>query len=192
MLIVPDHLKQERLISPEYLAQQRTLHENPDYGVASTHFAPIVAKVMNQYGVTQLLDYGAGKGRLGQTLTGKRMVDHRFILQHYEPAMDEWADEPEPMQMVACLDVLEHIEPNRIENVLDDLQRCTLEIGVFSVSTEPAMKTLSDGRNAHLIIEPASWWLPKLLARFDLHTFQKMPDGFFVLVTPLEVQHGSN
>jgi hypothetical protein len=192
MLIVPDHLKQSRLISPEYREQQKTLHENPDYGVASQHFAPIVAKVMNQYEVTQLLDYGAGKGRLGQTLIGRRLVDHKFILQHYDPAMPEWSDEPEPMQMVACIDVLEHIEPDLIDNVLDDLQRCTLEVGLFSISTEPAMKTLSDGRNAHLIIQPPAWWLPKLLARFDLHTFQKSPDGFFVLVSPLEVRHGSN
>ena len=101
MLIIPDHLKQSRLISDRYLAQQKKLHENPDYGVASEHFAPIVARVMNQYAVTQLLDYGAGKGRLGRTLMDQRMVDHRFLIQHYEPAMPEWAEEPEPSQMVA-------------------------------------------------------------------------------------------
>ena len=187
MLIIPDHLKQSRLISDRYLAQQKKLHENPDYGVASEHFAPIVARVMNQYAVTQLLDYGAGKGRLGRTLMDQRMVDHRFLIQHYEPAMPEWAEEPEPSQMVACIDVLEHIEPDLIDNVLDDLRRCTLEIGLFSIATEPAMKTLDDGRNAHLIIKPAAWWLPKLMARFDLHVFQKSNDGFFVLVTPNEV-----
>lgn len=182
MLIVPDHHRQSRLISDGYRAQQAQMHENPDYGVASTHFAPIVAKVMNQHQVAQLLDYGAGKGRLGQTLIGKRLVDHKFFLQQYEPAHPDWGDLPEPAEMVACLDVLEHIEPELLDNVLDDLQRVTLSIGLFSVATEPALKTLPDGRNAHLIVEPPAWWLPKIMARFDLQVFQRTPDGFFVLV----------
>lgn len=187
MLIVPDHLKATRLISDEYRAQQTKLHENPDYGTASVQYAPIVAKVMNQYLVEQLLDYGAGKGRLGQTLIGKRLVDHKFVLQQYEPSDPSMSELPTPMEMVACIDVLEHVEPELLDNVLDDLKRCTLSVGLFSVATLPAKKLLPDGRNAHLIVQPAEWWLPKLLQRFDLHVFQKTPDGFFVLVMAKEV-----
>ncbi len=188
-LILPDDVKKDRLITPEYRQMQKTLHENPDYGVASQYYAPLVARVMNQFHVTQLLDYGAGKGRLGKTLMDNKLVDHGFLIQHYEPSNPDWADAPEPMEMVACIDVLEHIEPDLLDNVLDDLQRCTLSIGAFTVATEPAMKTLPDGRNAHLIVQPASWWLPKIMERFELHSFQKMQDGFFVLVMPHEVQH---
>ena len=78
MLILPDGVRQERLISDEYRAQQRAMHANPEYGVASQAFAPVVAKVMNQYAVVELLDYGAGKGRLAQTLMRDRLVDHPF------------------------------------------------------------------------------------------------------------------
>jgi hypothetical protein len=187
-LIVPDEVKRDRLISPEYRKAQTQMHENPDYGVASTHFAPVVAKLMNQHGITELLDYGAGKGRLGQTLMRKQLVDHAFRVQHYEPANPDWADAPEPSEMVACIDVLEHIEPELLDNVLDDLQRVTDGIGIFSVGTMPAMKTLPDGRNAHLIIEDAKWWLPKIMSRFDLHIFQRTSDGFFVVVMAHEVK----
>ena len=38
---------------------------NPNYEMASVHFAPTVAEILNQ--ATELLDYGAGKGRPGQT-----------------------------------------------------------------------------------------------------------------------------
>lgn len=183
MLIVPDELKLAHLISDEYKAEQANLHKNPDYGVASVHYAPMVSKVCNQYGVKELLDYGCGKARLMTALE----VDHKMDIQLYEPSNPEWADLPEPSEMVACIDVLEHIEPNKLDNVLDDLQRVTQSIGLFTVATTPAMKTLSDGRNAHLIIEPASWWLPKIMQRFELHTFQKMPDGFLVLVMANEV-----
>jgi 2-polyprenyl-3-methyl-5-hydroxy-6-metoxy-1,4-benzoquinol methylase len=188
VLILTDDQRRERLISDEYRRQQVELHEDENYGVASTHFAPLVAKVVNQYGVDEMLDYGAGKGRLAQTLIRDRLIDHPMRIQHYEPAVVEWADMPEPCEMVACLDVLEHIEPALLDNVLDDLQRVTKSIGLFTVSTVEAMKVLPDGRNAHLIVEPASWWLPKILERWDLHVFQKTQDGFMVLVMANEIE----
>ena len=55
------------LISDEYRRMQQQLHENPNYGVASVGYAPLVAEVLQQVGMVELLDYGAGKGRLGQT-----------------------------------------------------------------------------------------------------------------------------
>jgi len=42
------------------------------------------------------------------------------------------------------------------------------------------VKVLPDGRNAHLIQQPAGWWLPKILERFELVTFNRMPQGFWV------------
>lgn len=181
-LILVDGSQQPRLISEEYRRLQTALHRDVNYGVASTHMAPTVAKVINQYGVAELLDYGCGKGRLAETLAERRLVDHPLRIQQYDPAMPDVADAPEPAEMVACIDVLEHIEPDLLDNVLDDLRRCTREIGLFTIATEPAMKTLADGRNAHLTVQPAAWWLPQLMRRFDLHVFQRTADGFLVLV----------
>ena len=177
-LIVPPELQQSRLISDDYRKQQQELHKNPDYGVASIHFAPIVSKVINQYGVETLLDYGCGKSNLAKNLE----VDHALSIQLYDPAIPDWADAPEPCEMVACIDVLEHIEPALLENVLDDLKRCTQRIGVFTVSTVFAEKTLDDGRNSHLIVRPMEWWLPTIMERFDLHVVQRPQGGFLVLV----------
>jgi hypothetical protein len=78
--------------------------------------------------------------------------------------------------------VLEHIEPNLIDNVLDDLKRVTAALGVFTVHTGPAAKVLLDGRNAHLIQRPAAWWLPKFMERFELAQFQRMAMGFWIVV----------
>lgn len=174
------------LISESYREQQAKLHEKyAEYGSASVHAAPVVAKLINQYQITDLLDYGAGKLRLFKALKG--LVHHKMRLQAYEPAAEDLALRlpPNPAQMVVCIDVLEHIEPEHLDAVLDDLHRVTKEIGFFTISTVPAKKTLEDGRNAHLIQEGPEFWLPKLLQRFDLQTFQKNEEGFFVLVTPL-------
>jgi hypothetical protein len=166
-------------ISEEYRQQQQKLHENPNYGTASVQFAPMVTKIINQAQVEELLDYGAGKMRLFQNIK----PEHKLRLQAYDPAIPELSADPLPMQMVTCIDVLEHIEPELLDNVLDHLKALTLEIGFFTVHTGPAVKVLPDGRNAHLIQQPPAWWLPKILDRFELQTFQKMENGFMVVVT---------
>lgn len=168
------------LISEEYREQQRKLHENPNYGVMSVKYAPLVSNVINKLHITELLDYGAGKGRLAQNLK----VDHKMRIQMYEPANPDWAFPPSPSQMVTCIDVLEHIEPDNLDDVLDDLKRVTNEVGFFTIHTGPAMKVLDDGRNAHLIQQDADWWLPKILARWQLNTFQRTENGFWVMVEP--------
>src|SRR3954469_14871984 len=93
-----------------YREVQSALHLNPQYGVASVEYAPLVADVMQKLGTRELLDYGAGKGRLGATL--EDMFDEPFTIHHYDPAIPQWSDSPEPCSLVTCIDVLEHIEPN--------------------------------------------------------------------------------
>lgn len=168
------------LISEEYRKMQEELHRNPNYGVASVQYAPIVVQVLDQVHPTELLDYGAGKGRLGETL--KTLMPNPPQIRHYDPARPEWAATPQPAPFVTCIDVLEHIEPDLLDNVLDDLQRVTAGYGVFTVHTGPAVKVLADGRNAHLIQEPPDWWLPRFMCRFELVMFQAMPQGFWVVV----------
>jgi len=166
------------LYSEEYQKQQEALHENPHYGKASIHYAPMVSELMNKLEVHHLLDYGAGKCNLGKHLK----VDHKFTYQAYDPGVPELAGDPVPAEMVACIDVLEHIEPDFLENVLDHLEALTEAVLFCTVCTAPAKKTLPDGRNAHLIVRPIEWWLPKIMERFDLQACQVTgPHTFYVL-----------
>lgn len=168
------------LISESYRKQQETLHKDPNYGTASVQYAPLVAGVMNHMGVTELLDYGAGKMRLWTALMEQGKVKQQFTYRAYEPADPKHCAEPKPADMVACIDVLEHVEPECLDAVLDDLQRLTLRVGLFTVHTEPAKKTLPDGRNAHLIQQNMCWWLAKFAERFDVQTLQKQHMGFSI------------
>jgi hypothetical protein len=160
---------------------QQTLHENPNYGVASVQYAPLVAQLLQNFKETELLDYGAGKGRLGQTLA-QILPGYPVQIQHYDPAIPQWSKDPAPRPFVTCIDVLEHIEPDYLDNVLDHLQRLTQRIGFFTVHTGPAVKVLPDGRNAHLIQQPPAWWLPKFLDRFELVKYSRVAQGFWVVV----------
>lgn len=180
------------LITEAYRAQQTQMHEMYNYGTASINYAPTVANIIHSYHVTELLDYGAGRLNLIKEISDKRMVAHKFTYTPYEPSNAKYSATPQPSEMVACIDVLEHIEPECLDNVLEDLARVTKKIGLFTVSCVEAKKVLPDGRNAHLIIEQPDWWLPKIMSRFELQSFQKTPDGFLVLVTPCQFQPTQN
>jgi hypothetical protein len=168
------------LISEEYRRLQEALHGDPLYGVASVEYAPIVADYVRRNRIKVVLDYGAGKGRLGEELDW--LVPWALDVRRYDPGVPKWAAAPEPAEFVACIDVLEHIEPELLPNVLDDLRRVTAGSALFTVHTGPAGKTLADGRNAHLIQQPARWWLPRIMERFELVRFSVMPHGFWTIV----------
>lgn len=164
------------LITDEYKSMQAELHKNPEYGVSSTLYAPIVDMVIAQYQIKELLDYGAGKCRLKDSLT------ESVIYTPYEPSNPLWDATPEPCELVACIDVLEHIEPDCLDNVLDDLKRLVLAYGIFTIHTGAAKKILPDGRNAHLTQESWDWWEKKLSNRFDIIKHISINNGIVVLV----------
>jgi len=167
------------VISAAYKAEQRRMHEdNPNYGVASVQYAPVVTMLINKLGITELLDYGCGKGRLAKSIA----PDHEVKVRMYDPGISGIDEKPDSAQFVTCIDVLEHIEPEYVYDVLDDLSRVVEFYGFFTIHTGPAIKVLSDGRNAHLIQKGADWWLPLIMERFELIQFVAQPNGFYVVV----------
>ena len=169
----------QSLISDAYRAQQTELHAEGKYGYASIHYAPLVNQIVKNLEVNHLLDYGCG-GNLN--LYKNLNVDKKLTYQAYDPAIPDYAGEPVPAQMVACIDVLEHIEPEFLEAVLDDLCRLTEVVLFCTIHTGPAKKSLPDGRNAHLTQQPMSWWLPKLWSRFDLQSVQVTGEHNFYVI----------
>ena len=170
-------------ISAGYLEQQRKLHENPNYGVASLSFAPIVADLIKQTGCKSVSDYGAGKKRLLEGLRQSGVEPKPYL--PYDPVFPEYGA-PQPADLVCCIDVLEHIEPNLVDNVILELSKITTNLGSFSIHMGPAAKTLSDGRNAHLIQKTSSWWLKKLTDYFEiihLQSHQMMGRGIWLIVS---------
>ena len=170
------------LITNEYLIQQKILHENPNYGVASLAFGPIVELLIQKYEIKTITDYGAGKCNLKRYVKGA-------LYQPYDPVFPEYGP-ASPADLVCCIDVLEHIEEDCLHDVLADLYRITNGIGFFSIHTGPAAKYLHDGRNAHLIQAPANWWLPHICRYFKVHKLQEhslLGSGFWIIVSRSDI-----
>ena len=167
------------LITESYRQQNALLHEdkNQYYGVAGKAYIPLLTNIYLEYECNDILDYGCGKGKIAKML-------RRFPIRNYDPAIPEFSDMPEPADLVICLDVMEHIEPECLDNVLEHLRKLVGRIGLISVSTRLAKKTLPDGRNAHLIVEEPEWWLPKFLKHFRLQEYVRSENQFHVVVYP--------
>jgi len=168
-------------ISPEYQELQKKLHENPNYGVASLKYAQAVIELAQKSGAKSISDYGAGKCNLQKKMHELGKKDFEYF--PYDPSFPTYGEAKEA-DLVCCIDVLEHIEPEYLEAVLKDLHRITTTLGLFTIHTGAAMKELADGRNAHLIQKPSSWWLPQLCQYFEINQLQQVPGGFLLVVTP--------
>jgi hypothetical protein len=171
-------------ISEHYLNQQIKLHEDPNYGIASIQYAPLVADIMKKIEAKSISDYGAGKKNLYFTLKNFGLGNFEYF--PYDPAFPEYG-EAKIADLVCCIDVLEHIEPNYVNDVIDALANITKNIGFYTIATGPALKILNDGRNAHLIQEPSSWWLAKLVKHFDIIELRSYAhNAFWVIVKPIK------
>jgi len=168
------------VITEAYRALQQELYATTNYGVASLELAPLVKATMAEFGARSLSDYGAGRQNLCKALQAAGLS---FEYHPYDPAFPEYG-EARPADLVACIDVLEHVEPECLRDVLDDLKRITTTRGLFSVHTGPAMKTLSDGRNAHLNQQAPDWWRSELGAYFSVKRMKVTGETVVFLVEP--------
>jgi hypothetical protein len=167
------------LFTPQHIASQKQVHEEcPAYGSASLVFAPMVSELINANEVRTLLDYGSGLGQVPANLE----LNHQVDVQLYDPAIDTFADQAKPAEMVICLDVLDVVEPDCVDAVLDHLRQLTLKMAFFSINTaapEGAVHPSTGYQNVE-------WWLPKLMQRFELHYFSRIGNGFVVVLKALD------
>lgn len=163
------------LISPAYREEQRMLHARPGgYGGKGNKWAGPVEQLAKRYGATSVLDYGCGQGSLGLTLRAIRMPGVRF--DDYDPAVIGKDHLPMFADLVVCTDVLEHIEPDRLDGVLAHLHMLARKAVFLVVATRPSSKVLTDGRNAHLILEDEAWWSARVAqAGFAVELGPKSP-----------------
>lgn len=148
------------LLTENYRQQLAWMHrKHKSFGAGSRHRKERILSL----GYGDILDYGCGKGWLGAS-------------KKYDPAIQEFSGDPEPADLVVCTDVLEHVEPELLDDVLKHIASKMLRAGYFTIGCAPAAKKLPDGRNAHLIVKPPTWWLEKLSGFFVVEDHQVRKD----------------
>lgn len=160
-----------------YKQQQIELHQRePGYGTSSAKHAARIIDLAKRLGTRSVLEYGCGKRTLSQAMP--------FHITDYDPFIPECSDEPALHDLVVCSDVLEHIEPDCLPDVLSHLSSKVGKLVFIDIACRPAKKVLADGRNAHLIQEKPDWWLARLASFFDISYAQVYDGGFIYVGTP--------
>ena len=170
-------------ISSDYQKQIRLLHDSEkSFGGGSK--ADIVAQIILTLEIDSLSDYGAGKKVLENRLLSEFGINVNYL--PYDPAFQEYGD-ASPADLVCCIEVLEHVEPECLESVLKHLAKIVVKYGFFTVHCGPSSKILPNGQNAHLIQKSILWWLPQISHHFEIQWLRKTSvQGFAVLVSPKE------
>ena len=115
---------------------------------------------MKEWKPSTLLDYGCGKGHI---LANLREQYPQTICEGYDPAVTMFNKKiTNTYECVFSNDVLEHIEPEFLPDVLENINSLSSRYIWLRIDTLPARKNLPDGRNAHLILESSDWWTDQI------------------------------
>lgn len=143
------------LVSHHYRDQLTEMHLTHKWGGDGGKHAAAVEAFISEIHATSVLDYGCGRGKLAKALAPRRVHE-------YDPGIPGKEGRPKPVDVVVCTDVLEHVEPAKLAAVLDHIFRLARLGAYFVVATRPAHATLPDGKNAHLLVENAEFWVENL------------------------------
>jgi len=116
---------------------------------------------IKRYNPKSILDFGCGTGGLVVKL---KTTYPLLNISGYDPGSSVYSQPIDDLHfdMIVSTDVLEHIEPEHLDTTLKYLsERSNLIYHLIALA--PSKVTLSDGRNAHLILESHIWWRNKFL-----------------------------
>ncbi len=150
-------------ITPAYAQEQARLHAiDPMFGAEGYLWAYLIAGIASVEGCWTVLDYGCGKGTLAKELAPALNVVN---VDEYDPGIAGKNAPPSPSDLVVCLDVLEHIEPDCLDAVLNDLGRLSEKLLFVVISTKLSKRIMADGRDTHLSLHDGPWWADKFSER---------------------------
>lgn len=145
-------------ITESYIEELKKLHEKKSFGKSSKIPGDVI-ECIEKYNIKSLLDFGCGKGL---TLEAVRQQYPDIKCTGFDPGREGLDVMPDSVDLIYSSDVLEHIEPDQLDQTLTDLYNRSNKAMYHLIACHPAKKGLSDGRNAHLIIESPDWWRKKL------------------------------
>lgn len=150
------------LVSPDYRALLNKVHmvTNPNWGLRGEQHIPLFLSFARELGCKSFLDYGCGKGMIKNMLL---VQDIEFTVSLFDPGNPKLDQLPTPADFVTALSCLENVEPDKVDNVLEHIHWLAVKGAYLSITLRPGKKNdLPDGRNEHLSVHPAEWWLDKL------------------------------
>ena len=138
-------------------------------GEALAEYKHEVFSIIRERNVRSILDYGCGKAKFHKILFNNPKVPGSpmgVVIIGYDPAVPQYAIKQNmDYDLVLCVDVMEHIQEDKVDEVLEDLFNSGRHI-FLTITCYPATQILPNGKNAHYTVKEPSWWNEKL-AKYD-------------------------
>jgi hypothetical protein len=153
----------------EGIPEQNLAGEDVYVGKSLISHLPAIQALVEVTGAKNLLDYGAGKGRV-YTQKDLKLSDGRVIpsvqgylgvdrITCYDPAVPEhWNFPSERFDGVISTDALEHCPQDDMPWIVEEMFSTARKFVYANVASYPAQKRLPNGENAHATQQPAEWW----------------------------------
>lgn len=144
------------LITPAHKSLYALHYQNkPSKLVPNSHLDQVV-RFANEIDAHSIVDYGCG---------GYASIDGfcSLSVHNYDPAIPAFSALPPTADLVVCLDVLEHVEPDCVDEVISHIRDLAIKGIYLTVSCSPSTKTLPDGSPWHCFVKDYEYWEEKFI-----------------------------
>jgi hypothetical protein len=152
-------------ITTEYQDELQKRHAaSTTWGASTKKYgaSDFLSQIISRKYVHSVLDWGAGKQEM-----------RRFLQEHaphieytaYDPGMPDISEPPKKgtkFDMVISCDVMEHIEPDKLDDTLRQMWGYAKYVLYNNIACSPSRTVFTsgpyEGQDLHLIQEPTEWW----------------------------------
>lgn len=161
-------LYQNTTIGKSYADTLKHQHHGTEWGTTAMKWSGLAVRdlINERPYLRTALDYGCGKGTLARGCPGPEWSEYDPGIPHKDvcPAG--------PFDLVTCTDVIEHVEPDKLDAVVAHLSELTGKVLFMDIPCVPSLSVFSEGpwkgQDLHLIVEDPEWWIDKFETKSDL------------------------
>lgn len=166
------------MITPEYQQKITHYHKGRVWGGAVKGKVFDIECTANDNGCRTILDFGCGFGML------KEKIGHKFDVTEYDAGIERKNKLPVgSYDMVVCVDVMEHVEPEFVDETIELLYQYATKVIYVSICCAPSLENFDDGENLHLTVRPPSWWMSLFEKRGCKFSYTGTDRGLLIKVT---------
>jgi len=172
--------------------QEKYLNEySQDMNYGSKNWGAGVEQWIKANGVKSLLDVGCGNGQfainvsafisevhaldIASVRSGNVLNDSTQIVKYHDADAKAIPLEDNSVEIVTAFDVLEHISPEELDQVLDEMNRVSTDGMVFSIALRVAQRDIPEN-TLHLSVHNLQWWKEKLGKYGKVYLSGKIPE----------------